>query len=206
MEATAAGKVDILIGTHKILNKSIQFHDLGLLIVDEEQKFGVKAKDRIKALKINVDVLTLTATPIPRTLHFSLMGARDLSIIATPPANRQPIETSIHTFDDEVIKNAINYELQRGGQVFFVYNRVDNIEEIAHRVYKLVPECRVGVAHGQMEGAKLEQHMLQFMQGEYDVLVATSIIESGLDIPNVNNHHYLWKPSIWTLRPTPDAR
>ncbi|XWN35631.1 MAG: transcription-repair coupling factor [Roseivirga sp.] len=186
LAATAAGEVNILIGTHRILNKNIHFHDLGLLIIDEEQKFGVKAKERLKELLINVDVLTLTATPIPRTLHFSLMGARDLSVIATPPANRQPIATSIHTFDQEIIKNAIEYELQRGGQVFFVHNRVGDIEEVANIIHRLVPDCRIGVAHGQLEGAQLERRMLQFMQGAYDVLVATSIIESGLDIPNAN--------------------
>ncbi len=186
LAATAAGEVNVLIGTHSILNKSVQFHDLGLLIVDEEQRFGVKAKEQLKQLKLNVDVLTLTATPIPRTLHFSLMGAKDLSVITTPPSNRQPVETLVHTFDQEVIKNAIHYELQRGGQVFFVHNRVANIEEVAHTVCKLVPECRVSVAHGQMKGVQLEQRMLQFIQGEYDVLVATSIVESGLDIPNAN--------------------
>ncbi|MEL6152737.1 MAG: TRCF domain-containing protein, partial [Bacteroidota bacterium] len=186
LEATAAGKVQILIGTHRILSKTVQFKDLGLLIIDEEQKFGVKAKDRLKELRINVDVLTLTATPIPRTLHFSLMGARDLSVIATPPPNRQPVVTAIHTFDTTVIKTAVEYELQRDGQVFFVHNRVADIEEIANMIYKLVPESRIGVAHGQMDGSQLERRMLRFMQGEYDILVATSIIESGLDIPNAN--------------------
>jgi transcription-repair coupling factor (superfamily II helicase) len=186
LEATAAGKVQILIGTHRILSKTVKFHDLGLLIIDEEQKFGVKAKDYLKQLRINVDVLTLTATPIPRTLHFSLMGARDLSIIATPPPNRQPVATSIHAFDPTLIKDAIDYEIQRGGQVFFVHNRVGDIEEVAKMLHKLVPACRIGVAHGQMQGTRLEQCMLRFMQGEYDVLVATSIIESGLDIPNAN--------------------
>ncbi len=186
LAATAAGTVQILIGTHRILSKGVTFHDLGLLIIDEEQKFGVKAKDRLKQMRINVDVLTLTATPIPRTLHFSLMGARDLSVISTPPPNRQPVTTAIHTFDTTVIKNAIEYELQRDGQVFFVHNRVADIEEIANMLYKLVPESRVGVAHGQMDGMQLERRMLQFMQGEYDILVATSIIESGLDVPNAN--------------------
>ena len=146
----------------------------------------MKAKERLKAFKVNVDVLTLTATPIPRTLHFSLMGARDLSVIATPPLNRQPVATSIHSFDTTIIKDVIAYELQRGGQVFFVHNRVADIEEMAKMVQKLVPDCRVGVVHGQMEGRQLEQRMLHFMQGKYDVLVATSIIESGLDIPNTN--------------------
>ena len=205
LAATAAGQVQILIGTHRILSPTVQFHDLGLLIIDEEQKFGVKAKDRLKALRLNVDVLTLTATPIPRTLHFSLMGARDLSVIATPPPNRQPVVTAIHTFDATVIKNAIDYELQRGGQVFFVHNRIAAIEEVAHMLYKLVPESRIGVAHGQMEGSQLAQRMLRFMQGEYDVLVATSIIESGLDIPNantifINNSHLFGLSDLHQMR------
>ena len=194
--ATAAGQVEILIGTHRLLSKTVKFHDLGLLIIDEEQKFGVKDKDRLKELRLNIDVLTLTATPIPRTLHFSLMGARDLSVITTPPPNRQPVVTAIHTFDTTVIKNAIEYELQRGGQVFFVHDRVADIEEVASMLYKLVPESRMGVAHGQMESSQLEQRMVRFMQGEYDVLVATSIIEAGLDIPNANtifiNHSHLF--------------
>src|SRR5690606_1521909 len=162
------------------------FKDLGLLIVDEEQKFGVKVKDKLKELKHNVDVLTLTATPIPRTLHFSLMGARDLSIIATPPPNRQPVSTELHTYDETVIRDAVSYELRRGGQVFFVHNRVSDIEAIANVIYKLVPDARIGIAHGQMEGDKLEKVMLKFIDGEYDVLVSTNIIESGLDIPNAN--------------------
>ncbi|MEL6358440.1 MAG: transcription-repair coupling factor [Bacteroidota bacterium] len=205
LAATAAGEVQVLIGTHRILNKNIQFHDLGLLIIDEEQKFGVKAKDRLKELRLNVDVLTLTATPIPRTLHFSLMGARDLSIIATPPPNRQPVVTAIHPFDATVIKNAIEYELQRGGQIFFVHNRVANIKEIAKMIQKLVPESRIGVAHGQMEGSQLERRMVQFMEGKYDVLVATSIIESGLDIPNantifINNSHLFGLSDLHQMR------
>lgn len=205
LEATAAGEVQILIGTHRILSKTVQFYDLGLLIIDEEQKFGVKAKDYLKKMKINVDVLTLTATPIPRTLHFSLMGARDLSIIATPPPNRQPVATSIHTFDPTVIKDAIDYELQRGGQVFFVHNRVGDIEEVANMIHKLVPDCRIGVAHGQMEGIRLERCMIRFMQKEYDVLVATSIIESGLDIPNtntifINNSHLFGLSDLHQMR------
>jgi transcription-repair coupling factor (superfamily II helicase) len=205
LEATAAGKVQILIGTHRILSKTVQFQDLGLLIIDEEQKFGVKAKDYLKQLRVNVDVLTLTATPIPRTLHFSLMGARDLSVIATPPPNRQPVDTSIHTFDPTVIGDAINYELQRGGQVFFVHNRVGDIEEVAHMIHKLVPDCRIGVVHGRMEGSRLEQRMLRFIQGAYDVLVATSIIESGLDIPNtntifINNSHLFGLSDLHQMR------
>ena len=180
------GKTDILIGTHRIVSKDVNFKNLGLLIVDEEQKFGVKVKDRLKELKVNVDVLTLTATPIPRTLHFSLMGARDLSIIATAPPNRQPVTTELHTFDEVIIRDAISYELKRGGQVFFVHNRVSDIESVANTIYKLVPDARIGVAHGQMEGDKLEKVMLKFIDGEYEVLVSTNIIESGLDIPNAN--------------------
>jgi transcription-repair coupling factor (superfamily II helicase) len=180
------GKVDILIGTHRIVSKDVEFKNLGLLIVDEEQKFGVKVKDRLKEMKVNVDVLTLTATPIPRTLHFSLMGARDLSIIATPPPNRQPVTTELHTFNEVMIRDAVSFELRRGGQVFFVHNRVGDIEEVANIIYKLVPDARIGIAHGQMEGDKLEKAMVKFIDGEYDVLVSTNIIESGLDIPNAN--------------------
>jgi transcription-repair coupling factor (superfamily II helicase) len=180
------GEIDILIGTHKIVNKDIVFKDLGLLIIDEEQKFGVKVKDQLKNLRVNVDVLTLTATPIPRTLHFSLMGARDLSIIATPPPNRQPVTTEVQTFQEEVIRDAIAYELRRGGQVFFVHNRVGEIDSIANLIMKLVPDARVAAAHGQMDGKKLEKIMVDFINHEYDVLVSTNIIESGLDIPNAN--------------------
>jgi len=180
------GEIDILIGTHKIVNKEIEFKDLGLLVIDEEQKFGVKVKDQLKNLRVNVDVLTLTATPIPRTLHFSLMGARDLSVIATPPPNRQPVTTEIQTFREEVIRDAVAYELRRGGQVFFVHNRVGEIDSIANLIMKLVPEARVAGAHGQMDGKKLEKVMVDFINHEYDVLVSTNIIESGLDIPNAN--------------------
>lgn len=183
---TRDGKVNILIGTHRIVSKDVEFNDLGLLIIDEEQKFGVKVKDRLKELKVNVDVLTLTATPIPRTLHFSLMGARDLSIISTPPPNRQPVTTELHTFDEEIIRDAVSFELRRGGQVFFVHNRVSDIESVANVIYRLVPDARIGIAHGQMEGDKLEKVMVKFIDGEYDVLVSTNIIESGLDIPNAN--------------------
>lgn len=180
------GKVDILIGTQKLLSKSLEFKDLGLLIIDEEQKFGVKAKDRIKELKLNVDVLTLTATPIPRTLHFSLMGARDLSVIATPPPNRQPVTTQVEVFKEEIIRDAISFELSRGGQVFFVHNRVSDIDRIANIIYRLVPEAKIGIAHGQMEGEKLEKVMIKFIENETNVLISTNIIESGLDIPNAN--------------------
>jgi transcription-repair coupling factor (superfamily II helicase) len=191
-----AGKIDILIGTHRLLSQDIKFRDLGLLVIDEEQKFGVSAKEKIKHFKVNVDSLTLTATPIPRTLQFSLMGARDLSIINTPPPNRYPVQTEIHPFREEVIKDAIQYELSRGGQVFFVNTRVQNITEVAGMVQRIVPKARVAIAHGQMEGHKLERVMVDFIEGDYDVLVATTIIESGLDISNVNTiiindaHHY----------------
>jgi transcription-repair coupling factor (superfamily II helicase) len=186
IEQVKSGEIDILIGTHKIVNKDIEFKDLGLLVIDEEQKFGVKVKDQLKNLRVNVDVLTLTATPIPRTLHFSLMGARDLSVIATPPPNRQPVTTEIQTFKEEVIRDAVSYELRRGGQVFFVHNRVGEIDSIANLIMKLVPDARVAGAHGQMDGKKLEKIMVDFINHEYDVLVSTNIIESGLDIPNAN--------------------
>ncbi len=190
------GEINIIIGTHKLVGKNVKFKDLGLLIIDEEQKFGVKVKDKIKELKVNVDVLTLTATPIPRTLHFSLMGARDLSIIATPPPNRQPVTTEIHVFNHEIIRDAISYEIRRGGQVFFINNRIHDIEQIANLIIKLVPEARIGVAHGQMDGKKLEKVMVKFIEGEYDVLVSTNIVESGLDIPNANtviiNHAHMF--------------
>jgi transcription-repair coupling factor (superfamily II helicase) len=186
IEDTKEGKVNVLIGTHRIVSKDVTFKNLGLLVIDEEQKFGVKVKDRLKEIKVNVDVLTLTATPIPRTLHFSLMGARDLSIIATPPPNRQPVTTELQTFNEEVIRDAVSNELRRNGQVFFVHNRVSDIDSIANIIYKLVPDARIGIAHGQMEGDKLEKVMMRFIEGEYDVLVSTNIIESGLDIPNAN--------------------
>jgi transcription-repair coupling factor (superfamily II helicase) len=182
----ASGKTDILIGTHRLIGKDIKFKDLGLLIIDEEQKFGVAAKERLKGIKINVDTLTLTATPIPRTLQFSLMGARDLSVINTPPPNRYPVQTELRTFNEEVIRNAILYEVSRGGQVFFVHNRVQNIHEVEQMILKFCPEVSIAVAHGQMDGTKLERVMLEFIEGNYDVLLATTIIESGLDIPNVN--------------------
>jgi transcription-repair coupling factor (superfamily II helicase) len=186
LENVKTGKVDVLIGTHRLISKDVKFKDLGLMIIDEEQKFGVTAKEKLKERKVNVDTLTLTATPIPRTLHFSLMGARDLSVINTPPPNRQPVTTELHNFTPERIKDAINYELGRGGQVFFVHHRVKDIEEIAGLIRRLCPHARVGVAHGQMDGEHLENVMIRFVEGEYDVLVATTIIESGLDISNAN--------------------
>jgi len=181
-----SGKIDILIGTHKLVSKSVVFKDLGLLIVDEEQKFGVTVKERIRSLKANIDVLTLTATPIPRTLQFSLMAARDLSVIATPPPNRYPIESEVVRFSETQIRDSILYELQRGGQVFFIHNRVENIIEIAGLVQRLVPDARIAIGHGQMQGRKLEQTLLSFMNGDYDILIATTIIENGLDVPNAN--------------------
>lgn len=196
LKRVASGETDVLIGTHGIVGKEVKFKDLGLLIIDEEQKFGVKVKDRLKELRVNVDVLTLTATPIPRTLHFSLMGARDLSVIATPPPNRQPVTTEVHAFDEILIRDAITYEMRRGGQVFFVHNRVSDIESIGNLILKLVPDAKIGVAHGQMEGEKLERVMMKFIEGEYDILVSTNIIESGLDIPNANtiiiNHAHMF--------------
>lgn len=182
----AEGKVNIIIGTHRVVGKDVVFKDLGLLIIDEEQKFGVKVKEKLKSLRVNIDVLTLTATPIPRTLHFSLMGARDLSIIATPPPNRQPVSTELHTYSEEVIRDAVMREMKRGGQVFFVHNRVNDIDAIANVIYRMVPDARIGIAHGQMEGDQLEKVMIRFIEGGYDVLVSTNIIESGLDIPNAN--------------------
>ena len=182
----AAGQIDILIGTHRIIGKDIRFKDMGLLIVDEEQKFGVSVKEKLKQMKVNVDTLTLTATPIPRTLQFSLMGARDLSIINTPPPNRYPIVTEIHNFNEDIIREAITYEVERNGQVFFIHNRVQNIHEVEAMLHRAVPGISTIVAHGQMDGPKLEKIMLEFIRGDYDVLIATTIIESGLDIPNAN--------------------
>lgn len=181
-----SGKVDILIGTHRLLGKDIKFKDLGLLIIDEEQKFGVAAKEKLKALRVNIDTLTLTATPIPRTLQFSLMGARDLSVINTPPPNRHPIVTEAHNFNESIIMEGINFELSRGGQVFFIHNRIQNIFEVETLIRKLCPKAKTIVGHGQMDGPKLEQTMIDFINGDYDVLIATAIIESGLDIPNAN--------------------
>lgn len=181
-----SGKLDIIIGTHQLVNKNVKFKDLGLLIIDEEQKFGVNVKDKLKTIATNVDTLTLTATPIPRTLQFSLMAARDLSVISTPPPNRYPIETQVVGFNETVIRDAISYEIERGGQVYFINNRIENIQEIAGMIQRLVPNAKVAIGHGQMDGKKLEEIMLSFMEGEFDVLVATTIIESGLDVPNAN--------------------
>jgi transcription-repair coupling factor (superfamily II helicase) len=205
LKGLAEGKLDIVIGTHQLVNKNVQFKNLGLLIVDEEQKFGVNVKDKLKTIAQNVDTLTLTATPIPRTLQFSLMAARDLSVITTPPPNRYPIESHVVGFNEEVIRDAVSYEIQRGGQVFFINNRIENIKEVAGMIQRLVPNARVGVGHGQMEGKKLEELMLAFMNGEFDVLVATTIIESGLDVPNantifINNANYFGLSDLHQMR------
>ena len=186
IEGINDGSIDIIIGTHQLTNKKIKFKDLGLLIIDEEQKFGVAVKDKLKTIKENVDTLTLTATPIPRTLQFSLMAARDLSVISTPPPNRHPIETQVIRFSEEIIRDAITYEISRGGQVFFIHNRIENIKEVAGLLQRLIPNANIGVGHGQMEGKKLESLMLGFMNNEFDILVSTTIVESGLDVTNAN--------------------
>ena len=179
-------KIDIIIGTHKLIGKDVKFNDLGLLIIDEEQKFGVAVKEKLKQMKVNVDTLTMSATPIPRTLQFSLMGARDLSVITTPPANRYPIQTEVHAFNDDIIKEAINFEMSRGGQVFFVNNRIPQLYELENTIHRLVPDARVVIGHGQMPPEKLEQAIIDFVNYDYDVLLATTIIESGIDMPNTN--------------------
>ncbi|MDB5228607.1 MAG: mfd [Bacteroidota bacterium] len=205
LEKTNEGKIDILIGTHALLNKELKFKDLGLLVIDEEQKFGVSAKEKLRQISANVDTLTLTATPIPRTLKFSLMGARDLSNIMTPPSNRIPITTEVHLFDEKFIKEAIEFEVYRGGQVFFVHNRVKDLEVLQTVLRKLVPDISVQMAHGQLEGDQLEDIMLKFINGEFDVLLSTNIVESGLDIPNantilINNAHHFGLSDLHQLR------
>jgi transcription-repair coupling factor (superfamily II helicase) len=192
----AEGKIDIIIGTHKLVGQDVKFKDLGLLIIDEEQRFGVSVKEKLKKIKANVDTLTLTATPIPRTLQFSLMGARDLSIINTPPPNRMPIVTELHGFNEEIVKEGIEYEVSRNGQVFFIHNRVENIKQIQAQINRICPNVKTVIVHGQMDGTHVENAMYDFIQGDYDVLLATTIIESGLDIPNANTifindaHHF----------------
>ena len=186
IEKVKQGKIDILVGTHGILGKDVLFKDLGLMVIDEEQKFGVGHKEKLKTLRINVDCLTLTATPIPRTLHFSLMGARDLSIINTAPANRQPIHTEVQVFNEDIIREAIYFETERGGQVFFIHNRVQGLAEMCAMIQRLCPDISIGYAHGQLEGHQLEEKILDFIERRYDVLVCTNIVESGVDIPNVN--------------------
>lgn len=196
LEKLKEGRVDIIIGTHRLVSKDVKFKNLGLMIIDEEQKFGVATKEKLKQMRANVDTLTLTATPIPRTLHFSLMGARDLSVISTPPPNRQPVVTELHVFNDTLIKEAVEREMERGGQVFFIHNRVQDLPQLGGLIHRLVPDARVGIAHGQLEGDALEDVMLKFVNAEYDVLVATTIIEAGLDIPNANtiiiNHAHMF--------------
>ena len=186
LEELKEGKIDIIIGTHKLTSKEVKFKDLGLLIIDEEQKFGVAVKEKLRQMKVNVDTLTMTATPIPRTLQFSIMGARDLSMIQTPPPNRYPIHTEIHNFDAEVIKEAVGFELSRNGQVFFITNRISGMEELARVIKNAVPDARICIGHGQMEPAELEKRLYEFINHDYDVLIATSIVENGIDIPNVN--------------------
>ncbi|MDX2414594.1 MAG: helicase-related protein, partial [Bacteroidales bacterium] len=199
------GELDIIIGTHKLAGKDIAFKDLGLLIIDEEQKFGVSIKEKIKSIKADVDTLTLTATPIPRTLQFSLMGARDLSIINTPPPNRMPIITELHGFNEDILKEGIEYELNRNGQVFFIHNRVDNIVAVEAIINRILPGVKTAIVHGQMEGRKVENIMFDFIHGDYDILIATTIIESGLDIPNantifINNAHHFGLSELHQLR------
>jgi transcription-repair coupling factor (superfamily II helicase) len=204
-ERLKSGKLDILIGTHSILNKQVEFKDLGLRVIDEEQKFGVSAKEKLRNIKVNVDTLTLTATPIPRTLQFSLMAARDLSVIRTAPPNRQPIHTEVRVFSDRIIKESIYYEVNRGGQVFFVHNRVKSLQDIATMVKRLCPDIDIAVAHGQMESKDLERVLLDFIDRKYDVLISTNIIETGLDIPNantiiINNAHQFGMSDLHQLR------
>ena len=199
------GKIDIIIGTHSLLGKEVKFKDLGLMVIDEEQKFGVAAKEKLKQLRTTVDSLTLTATPIPRTLQFSLMGARDLSIINTPPPNRQPIQTEVHVFNQDFIRDAIYYEVERGGQVFFIHNRVNGLLEMKNLIQGLCPDLSIAYAHGQLEGAKLEETILDFIDHKYDVLICTNIVESGVDIPNVNtiivnNAHHFGLSDLHQLR------
>ncbi|MGB0880530.1 MAG: transcription-repair coupling factor, partial [Polaribacter sp.] len=205
IEGVNDGSIDIIIGTHQLTNKRIQFKDLGLLIIDEEQKFGVAVKDKLKTIKENVDTLTLTATPIPRTLQFSLMAARDLSVIKTPPPNRHPIESNVIRFSEEIIRDAISYEISRGGQIFFIHNRIENSKEVAGLLQRLVPSAKIRVGHGQMEGKKLEELMLAFMNNEFDVLVSTTIVENGLDVSNantifINNAHHFGLSDLHQMR------
>ena len=190
------GKVDIVVGTHKLIGKQVKFKDLGRLIIDEEQKFGVATKEKLKQMKVNVDTLTMSATPIPRTLQFSLVGARDLSIMQTPPPNRYPIQTEIHTFSAEIVADAIRFELSRNGQVYFVNNRINDLTRLAEMIHKYVPEARVAIGHGQMKPEELEKIIMDFSNYDFDVLLSTTIVENGIDIPNANTiiingaHHF----------------
>ena len=199
------GKVDILIGTHRIIGKDVEFKDLGLLIIDEEQKFGVAVKEKLKQMKVNVDTLTMSATPIPRTLQFSLMGARDLSAITTPPANRYPIMTEVHSFNEDIIREAVNFEMSRNGQVFFVNNNIEQLATLHNLITRLVPDVRIAVGHGRMSPDDLEKVILDFVNYDYDVLLATTIIESGIDMPNtntiiINNAHKFGLSELHQLR------
>ncbi|HTN37707.1 MAG TPA: DEAD/DEAH box helicase, partial [Arachidicoccus sp.] len=205
LERLATGKIDIIIGTHALLGKAVKFKDLGLMVIDEEQKFGVGHKEKLKTLRTNVDSLTLTATPIPRTLQFSMMGARDLSIINTAPPNRQPIQTEVQTFNQDFIREAIYFEIERGGQVFFIFNRVQGVKEMSALLQTLCPDLSISFAHGQMEGKELEEKIMDFVDRKYDVLVCTNIVESGVDIPNVNtiiinNAHHFGLSDLHQLR------
>src|SRR5690606_1647858 len=199
------GKIDIIIGTHALLGKNVKFKDLGVLVIDEEQKFGVAAKEKLRELKANVDTLTLTATPIPRTLQFSLMNARDLSIINTPPPNRQPVQTEVMVFDEYAIRDAIYFETERGGQVYFIHNRVQSLPEMVTLLRNLCPDLSIGMGHGQLEGHKLEEALFNFIDHKYDVLCCTNIVESGVDIPNantiiINNAHQFGLSDLHQLR------
>lgn len=205
LKELASGDIQIIIGTHKLIGKSVKFKDLGLLIIDEEQKFGVSVKEKLREMKVNVDTLTLTATPIPRTLQFSLMGARDLSVIQTPPPNRYPIQTEVHTFNETILTDAINFEMSRNGQVFFVNNRIQNLSELKAMIQRNIPDCRVCIGHGQMQPQELEKIVMDFVNYDYDVLLATTIIESGIDIPNantiiINEAHYFGLSDLHQMR------
>ena len=205
LDEISTGKLDLIIGTHQLVNDSVQYHNLGLLIVDEEQKFGVNVKEKIRSIKENIDVLTLTATPIPRTLQYSLMAARDLSIISTPPSNRVPIESEVIRFNAKSIQEAIRFEIQRGGQVFFVHNKIDNINEFGNWLENLIPDAKIKIAHSKIDGKNLEKIMLEFIENKFDILLSTTIIESGLDVPNantifINNAHHFGLSDLHQMR------
>ena len=205
LDEISTGKLDLIVGTHQLVNDSVQYHNLGLLIVDEEQKFGVNVKEKIRSIKENIDVLTLTATPIPRTLQYSLMAARDLSIISTPPSNRVPIESEVIRFNAKSIQEAIRFEIQRGGQVFFVHNKIDNINEFGNWLKNLIPDAKIKIAHSKIDGKNLEKIMLEFIENKFDILLSTTIIESGLDVPNantifINNAHHFGLSDLHQMR------
>ena len=205
LDEISTGKLDLIVGTHQLVNDSVQYHNLGLLIVDEEQKFGVNVKEKIRSIKENIDVLTLTATPIPRTLQYSLMAARDLSIISTPPSNRVPIESEVIRFNAKSIQDAIRFEIQRGGQVFFVHNKIDNINEFGNWLENLIPDAKIKIAHSKIDGKNLEKIMLEFIENKFDILLSTTIIESGLDVPNantifINNAHHFGLSDLHQMR------